>query len=88
MNAQPSRPRLRGTCAVVFGVDGGHDIGLDTVTPVAYTLGVVVSTSRDGRSIRAIEDINGHRHPATRHTYRIRALYPCAMRSVPPRHAR
>lgn len=77
-----SRPTLRGTCAVVFHVDGGDHFGLDTVTPVRYTLGVVVSQSRDGLAIRAIEDIDGHRHKPTRHTYRLPTLCPCAMRAV------
>ena len=73
---------LRGTCAVVFHADGGADYGLDAVTPVGYTLGVVVSQSRDGLAIRAVEDIHGTRHPATRYTYRLPTLYPCAMRAV------
>jgi hypothetical protein len=55
---------------------------LDTVTPVAFALGVVVSTSGDGRTIRAVEDINGRRHPATRYTYRIPTRYTCAMQAV------
>ncbi len=73
---------LRGTCAVVFHADGGDDFGLDTVTPVRCTLGVVVSQSRDGLAIRAVEDIHSIRHTATRYTYRLPALYPCATRAV------
>jgi hypothetical protein len=73
-----STSTLRGTCVVVFHVDGGDDFGLDAVTPVGYTLGVVVSQSRDGLAIRAVEDIDGNRHAVTRHTYRLPQLYPCA----------
>jgi hypothetical protein len=82
MNSEARRPNLRGTCGVIFLVEGGGDFGLDPVTPVGCTLGVVVSQSRDGRRIRAVEDINGTRHPATGHTYRLPTLYPCAMRAV------
>ncbi len=82
MSSQARGPDLRGTCAVVFHIDGGDDFGLDAVTPVGCTLGVVVSQSRDGRRIRAVEDLNGSRHPATGHTYRLPTLYPCAMRAV------
>ena len=54
MNSPTNRTRPRGSCAVVFHVDGGDDFGLDTVTPVACTLGVVVSTSGDGPTIRGV----------------------------------
>ncbi len=77
-----NRPTLRGTCAVVFHVHGGDAFGLDTVTPVGYTLGVVVSQSRNGLGIRSIEDVDGRRHTVTHHTYRLPTLYPCAMLAV------
>jgi hypothetical protein len=77
-----STRNLRGTCAVIFHTDGGDDFGQDKITPVAYTLGVVVSQTRDGRTIKSIEDSHGHRHRPTRHTYRVPELCPCAMLAV------
>jgi hypothetical protein len=72
-------PILRGTCAVIFHADGGDAFGLDAVTPVAYTLGVVVAQSRDGTAIRVVEDAHGRRHRAGRYTYRLPGLYGCAL---------
>ncbi len=70
---------LRGTCAVIFHADGGDEFGLDAVTPVPYTLGVVVAQSRDGTAIRAVEDAHGRRHRAGRYTYRLPGMYGCAL---------
>lgn len=77
--AAPRVSMLRGTCAVIFHADGGDEFGLDAVTPVGYTLGVVVAQSRDGTAIRAVEDAQGRRHRAGRYTYRLPGMYGCAL---------
>ena len=74
----PRVPMLRGTCAVIFHPDDGDAFGLEAVTPVPYTLGVVAQ-SRDGTAIRAVEDAHGRRHRAGRYTYRLPGMHGCAL---------
>lgn len=77
-----TKTTLRGRPAIMLHIDGGDDFGVDQVTPLRYTYGVVSSVSRDGTVIRAIVDAGGRHHPviSRTRTYTLpRDIYPCGL---------
>lgn len=75
-----TKTKLRGRGAIILHVDGGDDFGVDKVTPLPYTFGVVSRQSRDGTMVREIVDASGERYAATAHTHLLpSSIYPCGL---------